>query len=80
MSMMDYYIKKYKSDNYDIFLYVNTGRLLHSEELITKTHKLLRHTLRFMNYVRFRNAGIVIHCAVKWLHVIGKKVKLTSFY
>ena len=70
ISLMDNYIQKYKNDQYDIYLHINTGRLVHAEELIMKANKVLQHTVKFMHYIRFRNAATVVLCATKWLHAI----------
>ena len=69
-------MQKHKTSAFDIFLSVNTGRLSKMEELVIRGVRILRHVLKLANYVRFRNAGTAVLCAIKWRRRTKNKSKM----
>jgi hypothetical protein len=61
------FMRKFVNNKFFIASYINMNRLIKSEIDINDSSKLSAKIFKIINFLRFQNAAVTVHAALKWL-------------
>ena len=60
------FVRKYINNSYSIASYINMNRMIKAEIDLNDVMKEMKELSKCINFLRFQNAAITVHCALKW--------------
>lgn len=64
---LEKFVRKFINNKFFIASYMNMNRLIKSEIDINDSTKVASKTLKIIDFLRFQNAAITVHAALRWL-------------